>query len=376
VDLREAVEGAVNVGIFQMSRLRHDALSSEPRVASTLERLEAATDRVMTARGILDGLLRFAFLIEPVQRVNSAGTKMTARWFPRGSNAIEYEAFGPSDPRVASYEDCLGVFDAAVDLVLENLANASQRNVVLRMRQKGSVPYELPRDYRDLAASPLHAAGNVVGIASDRAVQRAVKLRLVLLGLEEIAGEFLLDEAERLEIATVFENKVRIKSHLTDRVTTGSFKTNREKRWEAVTASPHAASRLECLLVEWTLLGQLCAFEGFPTAARGALAGDELLPALPEGGARCPITRDTLQWDAFVREVEDPVHGTSAHHVGHLVPLKEGSSAGRHVASNVAWISSVGNRIQGNLSVPDTIELLERIRHNYEDHGPARLSET
>ena len=69
----------------------------------------------------------------------------------------------------------------------------------------------------------------------------------------------------------------------------------------------------------------------------------------------------------LAESVKSPEHGKSPYQVGHLNPLKAGSSPKfRHAAANISWISDDGNRIQGHLSLDATKALIKRIAANYE----------
>jgi hypothetical protein len=120
--------------------------------------------------------------------------------------------------------------------------------------------------------------------------------------------------------------------------------------------------------VEYTLLNQLCHFEGFDGELRNRLEDAGLLPHM-EVPFRCPVTMDPLSFAEFEREVMVPEHGKASFHVGHLNPLKATNDdpLSGHTAQNISWITSDGNRIQGNLSLRETRQLLDRIRANYEE---------
>jgi hypothetical protein len=124
------------------------------------------------------------------------------------------------------------------------------------------------------------------------------------------------------------------------------------------------------MAIEYALVTQVCAFDGFPLASLGQLQEDNILPQnLPT--ALCPITGDALSYEAFRNELLNPTHGKSDFQVGHLNPLKLGNEGGAvgHTSDNISWISSDGNRIQGSLSLGDVRILIQRISKNYEQHG-------
>jgi len=165
-------------------------------------------------------------------------------------------------------------------------------------------------------------------------------------------------------------DKIKVKTYLTDRVLTGDHKTNREKRWETHPASVHFALRRACMEIEFTLMNQLCHFEGFPPDLTRRLEDSGVLLAVQDP-FRCPITMEPLSFAEFENEVRDPEHGKASFQVGHLTPLKAVNDDPRsgHTAQNISWMSSDGNRIQGSLSLQDTRALLRRIHGNYERFG-------
>jgi hypothetical protein len=160
-------------------------------------------------------------------------------------------------------------------------------------------------------------------------------------------------------------SKIQVKSYLTDRALTGDYKTNREKRWETHPDSPQFALRGDCLQIEQKLIRELISFASFPSPVIEFLLKDSIVEP-PTGIAKCPITLDELDFTLLMSAVSNPVHGKSPYQVGHLNPLKAGTSQEfRHTAANIAWISEDGNRIQGHLSLADTRALLKRIAANY-----------
>jgi hypothetical protein len=166
-------------------------------------------------------------------------------------------------------------------------------------------------------------------------------------------------------------DKIKVKTYLTDRVLTGDFKTNREKRWEVHPRSVHFADRRTCLAIEYTLVVQLCSFQGFPEHSREILQAERILPAETQT-FRCPITLEPMSFPQFQAELQNPVMGRSNFQVGHLNPLKLDAAeeeASGHTADNISWVSADGNRVQGSLSLAQVRGMLRRIAENYEARG-------
>jgi hypothetical protein len=208
----------------------------------------------------------------------------------------------------------------------------------------------------------IHRRGNLTW-TSTPTMLRTLKLR-----------QYLTDEATSPDVAffrTVLEEKIKTKTYLTDRVLTGLHKTNREKRWEVHPNSVHFADRRTCMAIEYALIQQLCAFEGFPDGSRRMLQTAGILPDhLPV--FCCPITLDPISFEAFRDQLMNPTHGKSDFQVGHLNPLKlddPTAAASGHSPENVSWVSADGNRIQGSLSLAEVRAVLRRVASNYEARG-------
>lgn len=304
---------------------------------------------VTTAHVTLQGLLRSVFFIELVKVPKIDSTKFAVRW----SAALETEA----DLRFASYEECLSLFGTLTERLYVALGEDANVELLRFFNGHRLLPYEIPLDYRARNLSGrMHVADNLFWAWDDLARE--------VIGLRA----FLLDP-KRNPQAKVFAavyDKIKVKTYLTDRVLTGDFKTNREKRWEIHPASVHFASRRDCWNIEATLIRQVCHFEGFP----GAVAADLEKAGLIEWDGRpfrCPITLEPLGFQQFAAEVSSPISGKSNFQVGHLNPLKAvlGDEGNGHTARNISWISLDGNRIQGALSLAQTRALLSRIADNY-----------
>ena len=125
------------------------------------------------------------------------------------------------------------------------------------------------------------------------------------------------------------------------------------------------------MAIEYSLVTEVCAFNGFPPDFVSHLQQKHILPN-PLLTALCPITGDRLSYEAFRDGLLNPAHGKSDFHVGHKNPLKLGAANAQgagHTAENISWISADGNRIQGSLSLDDVRALIQRIAENYTAHG-------
>jgi hypothetical protein len=303
---------------------------------------------------VITSLLRNVFLIELVNDEISS-TKMEVRWIEKESNGKKQEKFDNSDPRFCSFDECTLIFKE----LLEKLANSVQdleKTRLLHLYCKYSLlPYEIPLDYIKIpvGSERIHCLGNLAWIWN-KEFSATIELREILMS----------NNSENELFSKILQEKIKVKTYLTDRVQTGEHKTNREKRWETHPESVHFALRKEALLIERKLVSQLCYFDGFPKAIFD-IVKEKIIPE--EEKYRCPITLDPLKFVDFKNQIETPTHGKSGFPVGHLNPLKlkeEGLAAG-HTHENIGWFSEDGNRIQGSLSLEETKKVLGRIYNNY-----------
>jgi len=323
----------------------------------------ALINNIITALGpsigkyVIESVLRASFFIELVQHPKIETTKFRVRWT---------EEIDTIDPRHASYNECVDVFDSLVSDLMSAIEDIDNRALLSAFQSQRLLSYELPIDYvQRKVDTAMHRSENIYWIWDDLP-RHVVKLREILRSRVRSPVSSVLSDAY---------GKIKVKTYLTDRVLTGEYKTNREKRWEAHPASVHFALRKNCMEIEYTLLSQLCHFNGFPEDIKHIAEGGGLLLPI-ESPFRCPITKDPLVYSEFENEVRDPTHGKSAFQVGHLNPLKAnhaGISTG-HNAENISWISQDGNRIQGSLSLEETRQLIMRIFQNYERAADEQVS--
>lgn len=350
--LRLEIESAISQPTFsgaQLEAVSRPLLADAPGLAEPLSSIDNSLHDADASYAVR-GLIRAAFLIELVNPENTS-TKFEYRWTDRLSQ----------DPRGAEYEECLEIFRKLMTALSHE---AAQRQTLFgRFRQLKVLPYELPVDYYDRQAG--HTERNIGWIWDAPEIEPTLALR-ALVRDATVVGQLVPVFGQALK------NKIKVKTYLTDRSQTGLHQTNREKRWEYAPAGVQYASRLDCLRIEHKLLSQLCFFEGFPEDVRDRLLASGAISAM-ESPARCPVTRDALDFEAFRKGVEVPEMGRSAFQVGHLNPLKGPGSGEQfgHTPENVSWISDDGNRIQGPLSYVETMGLLERCAKNRKAFGPA-----
>lgn len=294
---------------------------------------------------VVGNLIRFSFLIE-LTNLKVGSTKMKTRWLPGDILMPQPGSFEPvrgkfmpgNDPRASSFETCLEIFRKCItEVVARHQADQSVGERIVRLDSHSSVPYESVFDYANPALNPVHVRENVTWVLNGD-VDWLLKARPMI---KSVLGKKLLD-------------KIQTKTYKTDRALTGKDKTNRAKRWEVLADDFQHATLTECWSVERKLYEDLVCFENFPGATRTAFEAAGLIaPGL--SATRCPVTHEVL---AFDKLAGDPVHGKAEYQVGHKHPLKR---AGRHRGDNVCWQSADGNRIQGDLTIEETNQLLDGI---------------
>ena len=313
-------------------------------------------------RPLCNALLRHVFLIEH----SIKNTKVCVRW--------STQLNGRDKQRFCSFEDCVALLTSLLLQLPEWLSQQKHLDMLRLFFDNNILPYEVPLDYaqvpgKDDLETKIHRVGNF-GWTFDERILRTLKLRA-----------FLRDPATSPDakfFTKVLNDKIKIKTYLTDRAQTGDYKTNREKRWEAHPHSPQFATRTEAMAIEYTLITQLCAFKDFPAASLQILQAQAIIPVnLPT--LACPITLEPMSFPQVRDALLNPQHGRSDFQVGHLNPLKVEvkidevtADAAGHTANNISWISADGNRIQGSLSLNNVRDLLRKIATNYEQLGLVR----
>ena len=367
-ELQLSLEKSVSGKSFAMRRLFD-------RIIPLLEENNEIKEGVVYLRSTLEkkifqhtlqGLLRSSFFIELVNDDIST-TLMKTRWVKIASKGKKQEDFDETDPRYSTFETCYRLF---VHLILElkkHLEKDSGKGEILKeFYQLKLVPYEIPIDYIGLGANrSIHYKENMSWFFSDKTYE-VIKLRRHFLKLSQDYSPVF---------GKIMRSKVEVKTYLTDRVQTGTHKTNREKRWEVHPESVHFALRRTCWDIETTLMKQLLNFYGFPDLNWAKKLRSELY-GNTDSLYRCPVTLNVLSFEELEKEVTNPTHGKSNFQVGHLNPLKrEGSSdSNGHTSKNIAWVSEDGNRIQGSLSLDETRDLLRQIAENYLKYLPNKSS--
>lgn len=325
---------------FNMINLMSSIFEADPSIKESYRQLENLSS-INTAKLIFQGIIRNAFLIEYV-RTKGGATRMGVRWNDdlKQSN------------RHATFEECLIIFENLISEASAALGDPDRKIILEEFAKYPRIPYELPIDYTDPSAKNIHTSANIEWILDDK-IGKVSKMRHALLNKSNSDFKLWKD----------IYSKVDVKCFLTDRAQTGDHQTNREKRWEAYPTSPQFATRRECLLMEYSLINQIVHFEGFPEDLYATLRDNGALEVI-ERPFKCPIVHRIFKFDDFKESILNPEHGRSGYQVGHINPLKAG---GLHSHDNISWITSDGNRIQGDLSLDQVKNLFKEIFKNRPD---------
>ncbi len=340
------LDKSVDKDRFSMSEVIESLLDQEKDIANLYKDLQRLAGK-RYSKSILNSMIRFSFFIELVKRPKIESTKYEVRWGER---------MDPDDPRYSSFEDCYEIFLKLAESL--NNGEAKDKIEVLKdFSDFSQVSYELPIDYLERVQVRIHSPENVDWIFGE-VPEKVVILRKLLLG----------DSNPYSDLFKSVYGKIQVKSYLTDRVLTGLYKTNREKRWETHPQSVNFALRRVCQDIEHKLISQICFFDKAPEDLVSHVKGvlDDM-----DRPVRCPITMHPFSFLQFEQEILSPTHGKASFQVGHLNPLKaiNDDELTGHSAENVSWISSDGNRIQGHLTLDETRELISSIYENYQKFG-------
>lgn len=300
-------------------------------------------------RYVIQCLIRFSFLIE-LTNLKISSTKLKTRWLAgkiiktNPTNFTNYSgSFEPGeDQRASSFDNCFEVFKKTCILI----KSEKNINIIKKLcnQQSRSVSYEFIIKYINLDLPSIHNKDNIT-VTNFQDLEWLVKVRPVL-------NKNLLDNTLK---------KIKTKSYKTDRAQTGEEQTNRAKRWECLKSDFQQATIEECWSVERKLYEELINFEFFPQHIITLINELGIQGFITDDFTKCPVTLEKLSYRDFCTQ---SAHGESKFHVGHLTPLKRN---GRHIGENIAWITNDGNRIQGDLTLEETRDLIKKI---YEKYSP------
>ena len=344
---------------YSVPKIRDRVLNSAPfNGVSPIEQALRRTRNTFTEPVfaiVVAGLVRFSFLIE-LTNLTVGSTKMKSRWLPGRILMPQPDSFEPvqgtfepgSDPRAATFDECASIFTESCNIVCDSVAHDPSLRVLLQEVNKlRRVPYEFPLSYVGHDQNPVHKSGNVRWVVNDD-LRWLLKARSIL---RNASG------TTKAAIREIEKAKFQVKLYKTDRALTGKDKTNRARRWEVLAGDFQHSPLEDCWSAERKLTTDLVNFQGFPTALKTRFVEQGLIGA-DASPTLCPVTFEPLSFDELAEAVTNATIGRSQYQIGHLHPLKR---EGKHDGTNICWQSADGNRIQGDLTVEDTLHLLDQI---------------
>ncbi len=231
--MKEIFETAVSLPRFSMAQVYRDVREQDGSQNVVIYQALESVLGESAGKKVIQGLLRFAFFIEPVKTPKIESTKYAVRW----GSELAYP-----DLRHASYSECRQIYSSFLAEVAVALQDDKKVQLLRAFAQQRLLAYELPLDYKQrLLDGPIHRSENI-NFIWDVLPHRIVGLRQRLL------------TGQLADIFKLAYSKIVVKSYLTDRVLTGEYKTNREKRWETHPASVHFALRRDCWEIELVLI--------------------------------------------------------------------------------------------------------------------------
>ena len=275
----------------------------------------------------LQGLIRFAFLCQPVNDEITT-TTINLRWI-----------MAEDDSRYSSFDNCIQVFNHTLGCINNFLNNVSSENLEYYSLylDNPSCPYDIPFDYVSIEVEKIHRVENIIFYSPSDFI-KILKAR--------IAYKKILNDIIPKKIL----GKIDVCSYKTERSQTGDFKTNREYRWETVRCSPQGASKKFCWEIEVKLMNQICEMKNFPDNVKLP----DNINEIERNTTLCPVMLEKLDYNDLLEDGNNTTHGESTMQLGHLEP--KSNSLGAHNKNNISWISKEGNRIQGNNSIDEIHE--------------------
>ncbi len=154
---------------------------------------------------------------------------------------------------------------------------------------------------------------------------------------------------------------------------TGHFKSNRVSRWKLINngsygTDPQYGTEEDCKEIFLVLLLTTLEFLNAPEIT------DQLIEKLFQKYLRRQINRESfkdslllefLDFQQLLAEAQNPKHGHSKFHIGHLDP----KLTHKHVPENIAWRTLRSNLIQGDMTLREARIYIRRLIARYFDLG-------
>jgi len=113
---------------------------------------------------------------------------------------------------------------------------------------------------------------------------------------------------------------------------------------------PQYGTEIDCKIIEIRLLAMTLSFDNAPKLdreTRKMLETKYLGVSIQAGSYRDSLLLERMDFKQFVKEAENPTHGSSNFHLGHEDP----TLSPKHVPHNISWRSHRSNLIQGDMTL-------------------------
>ena len=131
---------------------------------------------------------------------------------------------------------------------------------------------------------------------------------------------------------------------------TGAFQSNRQSRWQLQPEDPQYGTEIDCKVILLRLFGMMLAFDDPPEVdpvVRSLLERCYMGRTLEGASYRDDLLLERMDYGHFVDEAENPRHGVSNFHIGHIDPTIHP----KHIPENITWRSHRSNLIQGDMTL-------------------------
>lgn len=153
---------------------------------------------------------------------------------------------------------------------------------------------------------------------------------------------------------------------------TGIFRSNRQSRWTLIHddpvhgTDPQYGTEEDCKVILIKLLISTLEFRNAPEINDHRIAelSERYLNRILEPGTfRDALLLESLDFQTLRAEADNPTHGYSEFHIGHLDPTR----VPKHVPENIAWRTLRSNLIQGNMTLREArIYIIKLIARYFE----------
>lgn len=153
---------------------------------------------------------------------------------------------------------------------------------------------------------------------------------------------------------------------------TGVFRSNRQSRWTLIHADPvhgtdpQYGTEEDCKTILIKLLLTTLEFKNAPEINDSRiveLSEQYLNKPLEPGNFRDSLLLEFLDFQTLREEADNPTHGYSEFHIGHLDP----TIVPKHVPDNITWRTLRSNLIQGNMTLREAkIYIIKLIARYFE----------